>query len=219
MLTFIDSHPEGVLKLLKKNISPRKKPSQERAKETVEVIVTATAHILDKEGFEKVSTNKIAEKAGISVGSLYQYFPTKDAIFAFMMDRYVQSQTAMVDKLLAEGGPTRDLKTTIQVIITAIMETKRKQSKFNRMFAQKLLSFSNYEALNRQDDHLIALFRAHLSSYEKEIRTENLELTLYFVIQSVKCLPISLLFQNRFDFKDPKVDQELVELIYRYLKK
>lgn len=207
------------MKLLKKKISPRKEPTQGRAKETVETIVTATAHILDKEGFEKISTNRIAEKAGISVGSLYQYFPTKDAIFAFMMDRYVQSQTDIIDKILAEEGPSRDLKETIRIIVMAIMEGKRKQSKFNRMFAQKLLSFSNFESLNRQDDHLIALFKEHLKPFEKEIRKENIDLTLYFVIQSVKCLPISLLFQTRFDFKDQRVDQELVELIYRYMKK
>ena len=207
------------MKLLKRKISPRKKPVQERAKETVETIITATAHILDKEGFEKVSTNKIAEKAGISVGSLYQYFPTKDAIFAFMMDRYVQSQTDIINKILAENDQSQDLKETIRMIVVAVTESKRKQSKFNRMFAQKLLSFSNYEALNRQDDHLIALFKEYLKPFGKEVRNDNMDLMLYFVIQSVKCLPISLLFQSRFDFKDPRVDDELVELVYRYMKK
>lgn len=55
-------------------------PMQERSKETVEVILEATAQILKKEGLESCSTNKIAERAGISIGTLYQYFKNKEGI-------------------------------------------------------------------------------------------------------------------------------------------
>jgi AcrR family transcriptional regulator len=205
------------MRLTKKKITPRKEPNQERAKETVETIVAATAHILEKEGFENISTNKIAEKAGVSIGSLYQYFPTKDAIFNFMMERYVKSQTALIDGILENRDTSMDLRSTIGLIISAILETKRKQAKFNKLFVQKLMSFTAYEALNRQDQHLIDLFKRHLEPHRKEIRTENLELQLYFVIQAVKMLPTALLFQDRFSFKEKAVDEELTELVYSYI--
>lgn len=207
------------MRLTKKKITPRKEPNQERAKETVETIVAATAHILEKDGFENISTNKIAEKAGVSIGSLYQYFPTKDAIFNFMMERYMKSQTALIDGILENRDMTMDLRSTIGLIISAILETKRKQAKFNKLFVQKLMSFTTYEALNRQDQYLIDLFKRHLEPHRKEIRTENLELQLYFVIQAVKMLPTALLFQDRFSFKDKIVDEELTELVYSYMKR
>jgi AcrR family transcriptional regulator len=62
--------------------TPRKKPAQERSKETVRALVTAAARILEQDGYEKANVNRIAELAGVSVGSLYQYFPTKDALVA-----------------------------------------------------------------------------------------------------------------------------------------
>jgi hypothetical protein len=112
-----------------------------------------------------------------------------------------------------------ELRSTIGLIISAILETKRKQAKFNKLFVQKLMSFTAYEALNRQDEHLIALFKRHLEPHRREIRTDNLELQLYFVIQAVKMLPTALLFQDRFNFRDKAVDEELTELVYSYLRK
>ena len=207
------------MKLRKKSLNPRKEPNQERAKDTVENIVSATAHILEKDGFEKISTNRIADKAGVSIGSLYQYFPTKEAIFSFMMERYVNSQTEMVDRLIQERKSDQDLKETVRIIISAIMESKIKQARFQKMFAHKVLSFGGYESLNRQDDHLIAVFQKYLEPFGNEVRKENLDIALYFVIQSVKALPIAILFQNKIKISDPRVTDELVELVYRYLRK
>jgi AcrR family transcriptional regulator len=207
------------MKLLKKKLNPRKEPNQDRAKDTVENIVDATAHILEKEGFEKISTNRIAEKAGVSIGSLYQYFPTKEAIFSFMMERYVKSQTELIDRIMEERKAEKNLRETVKIIISAIMESKIKQARFQKMFAQKVLGFAGYESLNRQDEHLIDLFKRYLEPFEKDVRKENLDIALYFVIQSVKVLPIAILYQDRIKLSDPRVTDELVELVYRYLRK
>ncbi|MBE9008662.1 helix-turn-helix transcriptional regulator [Pseudanabaenaceae cyanobacterium LEGE 13415] len=65
----------------------RKLPQQGRSKLTVDAILTATAHILIEDGYDKASTNRIAERAGISIGSLYQYFPNKESLMvAFAID-------------------------------------------------------------------------------------------------------------------------------------
>jgi AcrR family transcriptional regulator len=61
---------------------PRKSAAQERSRATVDALVEATARILVKEGFDKASTNRIAAVAGVSIGSLYQYFPSKEALVA-----------------------------------------------------------------------------------------------------------------------------------------
>ena len=75
---------------------PRKKPRQSRSQATVDVILDAAARIFVETGFAAATTNAIAERAGVSVGSLYQYFPNKLALLAALKERHVlQLKTAM----------------------------------------------------------------------------------------------------------------------------
>ena len=68
-------------------LKPRKQPTQPRAIETVACILEAAAQILEAQGFEAFNTNAVAERAGVSIGSLYQYFPGKDALLIALMRR------------------------------------------------------------------------------------------------------------------------------------
>ncbi len=72
---------------LKSRPAPRKAPKQARSLATVEAIVEAAARILEERGHEAFSTNAVAERAGVSVGSLYQYFPRKDALIGALIFR------------------------------------------------------------------------------------------------------------------------------------
>src|SRR5215469_4047449 len=82
----------------------RRKPKQARAQDTVEVIFEATARILRKEGREALNTNYIAECAGISVGTLYQYFPDKESILVAIARRELDADCAAVVKAISEPG-------------------------------------------------------------------------------------------------------------------
>jgi Bacterial regulatory proteins, tetR family len=68
--------------------NPRKNASQKSSRATVDALIEATARILVREGFDRASTNRIAEVAGVSVGSLYQYYPGKEALVAAVIDRH-----------------------------------------------------------------------------------------------------------------------------------
>jgi AcrR family transcriptional regulator len=64
------------------SLAPRKLPRQQRARATCEAILEAAAHIIGREGLAGFNTNAVAERAGVSIGSLYQYFPNKDSLMA-----------------------------------------------------------------------------------------------------------------------------------------
>src|SRR3954467_13893386 len=81
---------------------PRKRASQERSRATVAALVEATARILVNEGFDRASTNRIAEVAGVSVGSLYQYFPCKEALVLAVIERHNLDIMQVVGEALAE---------------------------------------------------------------------------------------------------------------------
>lgn len=72
------------------DVEPRKQPRQRRSTETVERIVDAAARVFDECGYRRTTTNAIAERAGVSVGSLYQYFPNKDALLVALAERHVE---------------------------------------------------------------------------------------------------------------------------------
>lgn len=81
---------------------PRRTPRQERSQFTVDAIFEAVARIVATHGEDALTTNRIAELAGVSVGSLYQYFPSKDAILLAMLDQHCDRVMLELDALLAQ---------------------------------------------------------------------------------------------------------------------
>lgn len=78
-------------------------PQQERSKATVEVIVEATASVFSKSGFKKTTTAKVAERAGVSVGSLYQYFPDKEALITAFFDKRLKEDVEWMERVAARA--------------------------------------------------------------------------------------------------------------------
>ncbi len=78
-------------------LDPRKTPAQSRAAATVDAILEAAAHILERHGFAGYTTNAVAARAGASIGSLYQYFPNKDALTVALIERETAQLLADVD--------------------------------------------------------------------------------------------------------------------------
>ena len=95
---------------------PRKLPRQSRAKATVEAIVEATAQILVKEGYGKFTTAHVAARAGVSIGTLYQYFPNKNALAAAVVDRCCEDFLKSFERTLASQRHGT-LAETIQAIV------------------------------------------------------------------------------------------------------
>src|SRR5687768_10535409 len=100
--------------------APRKRPSQARSRRMVDVLVTATARVLVKWGYDRASTNRIAEAAGVSVGSVYQYFPSKESLVAALIDSHVDRQMNLFrHSLVALNGP--DLRSGVRAIVEAML--------------------------------------------------------------------------------------------------
>jgi AcrR family transcriptional regulator len=81
-------------------LSLRKAPRQARSRATVDAVLEATTDILVREGAAKLTTNRIAERAGVNIASLYQYFPGKEAILAELRRRHVVEQAETVRQAL-----------------------------------------------------------------------------------------------------------------------
>ena len=100
---------------------PRKAPIQARAKATVEAMVEAAARILRDEGLEACNTNHIAQVAGVSIGTLYQYFPTREAILASLVERELDADLTFVAQI-APDLMILPLSASLEALLTRMLE-------------------------------------------------------------------------------------------------
>ena len=199
---------------------PRKHASQERSRATVDALIEATARILVKEGFDNASTNRIAEQAGVSVGSLYQYFPGKEALVAAVIERHDQDLMRVVRGTLAEAAEL-PLKQAVRRIVLAAVKAHGHDPKLHRVLAEQLPrtgKLENVEVFNREN---YALFKRLLAGRRSEIRALDLDLAAFVCVTSIESLTHTAVLHHSETFSEASM-QELVDeatrLIVRYLQ-
>src|SRR5215510_11881192 len=116
---------------------PRKQPRQERSRFTVDAILEAAADILVRNGYDRLTTNRIADRAGVNVASLYQYFPGKEAIVAELRQRHGDEQRAALRKALVEHRGQR-LESTIRALVSMGMGAHAAAPELHRVFAEEM---------------------------------------------------------------------------------
>jgi AcrR family transcriptional regulator len=116
----------------------RKRPSQARAKHTVQCILDAAAQILGREGEEHLTTNRIAERAGCSIGTLYQYFQDREAIQLALVERERKVIEARIHLALRDVKPGAR-EDTIRQIVRILIESFRVKWRSRRLLALKIL--------------------------------------------------------------------------------
>jgi AcrR family transcriptional regulator len=106
---------------------PRKAPKQERATLTIEAIVTAVERVLEKHGAAGLTTNRVAEIAGVSVGTLYQWFPNKEALVGSLQERYLAQTMELCRAALraAEGVPLDSAIRAVSAALVRAFHTQR----------------------------------------------------------------------------------------------
>ena len=105
------------------HFEPRKTPLQSRSAVTVEAIFEATVQVLLRDGLEKLTTTKIAERAGVSVGTLYQYYPHKQALLHAVLSRHLGGVTEAIEEA-CEANRGQSLKTMVRGMVTAFLDAK-----------------------------------------------------------------------------------------------
>src|SRR6202046_5983073 len=117
--------------------SPRKLASQERSRSTVDALLEATTRVLIREGYDKASTNRIAEVAGVSVGSLYQYFPSKEALVAALIDRHNRQVMQAIHSELAEALKL-SMEEAVRRLVSIAVKAHRIDPKLHRALTEQI---------------------------------------------------------------------------------
>jgi len=109
-------------------LEPRKSPVQARSTASVEAILEATVQVLVSIGKERLTTTRVAERAGVSVGTLYQYFPNKTALLQAALRRHLEAVTNAIDRVCQEqrGHSLEEMATAL---ITTFLDAKMRNAK------------------------------------------------------------------------------------------
>jgi AcrR family transcriptional regulator len=198
---------------------PRKTATQERSRATVEALVEATARILVSEGFDKASTNRIAEVAGVSVGSLYQYFPSKEALVLAVIERHDREIMAVVGGVLAEiaGQP---VAAAVRRLVAVAVAAHRIDPELHRVLAEQIPRTGRLEAVEAYNREAYALFRAYLARHRDELRVADLELATFVCATAIEALAHNAVLHHADRFPDDAVEaliDETARLILGYL--
>ncbi len=197
--------------------TPRKEPRQERAKVTVDAILSATARILVKEGYDRASTNRIAEAAGVSVGSLYQYFPSKEALVAALIEKHSQEMLGTLESRAAMHGPAAPLRAMVRDVVHAMIEAHRVDPKLHRVLMEQVPRVGALKRLSELDDRALALIRAYLELRRLEIRPKNLKLAAFLMSSLVEAVTHGAVLMHPEYLVDEALIDETTEVICRYL--
>ena len=199
---------------------PRKRASQERSRATVDALIEATARILVKQGFDKASTNRIAEVAGVSVGSLYQYYPGKEALVAAVIDRHNREIMQVVRSALADAA-CLPIEQAVRRIVAVAIEAHRVDPRLHRVLAEQIPRtgrLENVETFNREAH---ALFKAYLESRRDELRIVDVELAAFVCVTSIEALTHTAVLHRSEMLSDETVGtlvDEATRLVVGYLQ-
>jgi len=121
-----------------KPLSPRKLPRHPRARATVDALVEAAADILVREGWPAFTTNAVAERAGVNIASLYQYFPNKESLVAELQRRHRLRWAEQLPKVTTALGAKPSPRRALEALVELAIAEHRVSPALHRVFTEEL---------------------------------------------------------------------------------
>lgn len=205
--------------------TPRKRPQQDRSRVTVDAILEATTHILTEEGYENANTNRIAERAGVSIGSLYQYFPNKESLMAALAEQHSNEIAELVESQLTHlvHAP---LEIAIPELVKAIIAVHAINPHLHQVLSEEIPRSERLQQRQHAEERIKRLLRAYLSQWQDSpvaklrdrVQPENLDRTVFILSRTVESLCHAAVIEHPNFIEDSKFEQEVAELLLLYLQ-
>jgi AcrR family transcriptional regulator len=203
---------------------PRKFPRQERSKIAVEAILEATTRILTEEGYDKANTNRIAERAGVSIGSLYQYFPNKESLITALMVKHSNEMVALVESKLTDFYDST-LETGISEIVKAVIAAHAIDPRLHQVLNEEIPESERSQQMHKAEERIVKLLQAYLSQWSNSsnqrlsecVHPKNIDMTVFILSRTVESLCHSAVIEHPDFVRDSRFVQEVTDLLLFYL--
>ncbi|HWJ70611.1 MAG TPA: TetR/AcrR family transcriptional regulator [Sphingobium sp.] len=183
-------------------------------------MVEATARILVRDGFDQASTNRIAEEAGVSIGSLYQYFPSKEALVAAVIERHNDDLMRVVREAMAQarGEP---LEIGIEKLVAAAIAAHRIDPALHRVLAEQTPRTGELEGIEFFNREANSLFRAYLDDHRDALESLDLDMAAFVCVTSIEALTHTAVIHRPDILTDQAVGRLMTEtarMVVGYLR-
>jgi AcrR family transcriptional regulator len=181
----------------------------------VDAILDATARVLVKDGYEGTTTNRVAALAGVSVGSLYQYFPNREALVAGVIDRHCEQMEAVFQSKIASLVGA-SIPVAARELIQLLIESHALNPKLHRVLMEQVPRVGKLARMRQMTDQVGSFVRAFLEPRRREIRPRNLDLAVFVVVTATHALGHALSVEQARPVSADTID-ELTTLVVSYL--
>lgn len=198
--------------------TPRRQPRQQRSRALVDAILEAAAQVLAAEGPERTTTNRVAERAGVSVGSIYQYFPHKHALFTALGERYVERlRTALLEiwPTALTHPPTRALPIVLEHLLAVSIQDPLLSGMLH-VTAFPAPALSPIAAFERELEGLVATFLRR--PHDPPLHVPDPDLAARLIVRAAGGIVGRTLASEPHLLTDPAFVRELMSLIERYVQ-
>ena len=196
--------------------SLRKLPQQERARATVEILLKTTAELLEADGYAQLSTNKIARRAGVSIGSLYQYFPGKEALVAALIEQVLEEEWAAIETEIRRHA-SDDVYTLTSLLVRRMLVQVQKRSRLHQVLMEQVPREGRMARILEFNERIARGLILLMTARREEVVPKDLELAAYVVIQAITFVAKNTVLHYPERLEHPDFAEELIAMAVQYL--
>lgn len=195
----------------------RKKPQQQRSRQMVDTLVEATARCIAKHGLDGTTTPLIAETAGVSVGSLYQYFDSKEALIAALLEKLAHDLTRLLNQQVGLAGKL-ELEDMVRMAIRVTLTYMHEDEGFYLELARNWHRLPVDRVADVLERHIMDIGRLYFLQHVGEYPVKDLPVRLFITYNSVLFTLVRFISQDSGLLKEDDIVEGLTVMITGYLR-
>jgi AcrR family transcriptional regulator len=172
---------------------------------------------MDAEGALGLTTNKIAERAGVSVGSLYQYFKNKESIFETILLRMTEENLKSLENTLGNLPDGYGVRTVIELVVRSHYANIKKLGKLSSVLFELAPQILRVNHFKKADERIIRFLLQQLETGKIDLRPKNREAAFFVCSQTVRGV-FFMAFLQKDEADRDLIIEELIEMLVRYLE-
>ena len=194
----------------------RKRPSQQRSQQMVAILVEACGRVVAREGLENLSTNKVAAEAGVSIGSLYQYFADKQGLVDALLDQMQCELIALVDAHL-EQVLKHDVRSAVALLLRAVLAFMQHGDRPYLHLARNWQQLQRHRLMDELERHMLETCRRYLVNHIRELPVAAPYPLLFVSVNSVLMTLMRYLSLPSPPFSEAELVDSLADMLAAYL--
>jgi AcrR family transcriptional regulator len=197
--------------------APRKSPTQQRSRATVDAIVDATARVLVRDGYDALSTNRVAQEAGVSVGSLYQYFPGKEALVAAVMEQHASRMQENIAERMKNAPPAATPEDVATEMIRAMLVAQQAEPKLHRVLVEQVPRIGALRRLHELFGNYELLVEAWLLENSDRIEVQDAKMAAFVLVAAVEGLVNRATLDRPDLVASGRLEEQILRLVLAYV--